>query len=155
MKNFIAWTLHYRENLCDAVNRKKAGKEPRTNEIINPISVEEIKRAEREIVIRVQGSSFREEVSGLRKSKGNNETRKIKPSPFKKSSSIQNLDPESQDGILCAHGQIKDAPIEWENKHPMILPSNNISNLNVQYYHQISAHAGWNTFCRSCENDSG
>ena len=118
LKIFIAWTLRYRENLRDAVNRRKAGKEPQMNEIINPISVEEIKRAEREIVICVQGSSFREEVSGLRKSEGNNETRKTKPCPIKKSSSIQNLDPQFQDGILRVGGRLKNAPIEWESKHP-------------------------------------
>ena len=137
LKNFIAWILRYRENLCDAVNRRKVGKEPRMKKIINPISVEEIKRAEREIVICVQGSSFREEVSGLMKSERNNETRKTK------SSSIQNLDPRLQDGILRVGGRLKNPPIKWESKHPMILPKNHhVSKLIVQYYHRISAHAG-------------
>ena len=104
--------------------------------MIYPISVKEIKHAKGEIVIRIQGSRFSKEVSGLMKSEGNNETKKIKPSPIKKSSSIQNFDPQLQDGILCVGSRLKNAPIEWESKHPMILPKNHhVSKLIVQYYH--------------------
>ena len=84
------------------------------NEVVNPLSVDEIKCAEMEIVRCVQATSFREEVSCLDESKGDNATKRIKHNFIKKSSSIYSLDPQLQDGILRVGGHLKYAPIVQE-----------------------------------------
>jgi hypothetical protein len=143
LKNFIAWILRYREKLRDAVRRRREKRESRMNEVVNPLSVDEIKCAEMEIVRCVQATSFREEVSCLNESKGDNATKRIKHNLIKKSTPIYSLDPQLQDGILRVGGRLKYTPIAQESKYPIILPKNHhVSNLIVQYYHRISAHAG-------------
>ncbi len=74
LKNLIAWILSYREKLRDAIRRRREKRESRMNEVINPLSVDEIKCAEIEIVRCVQATSFREELSCLSESKGDNAT---------------------------------------------------------------------------------
>ena len=71
-------------------------------EVIHPISVEEIKRAERESVKIIERTS--------------------KSRMVKKSSCIYSLDTILRDGILRVGGRLKNAPIAEESKYPAILP---------------------------------
>ncbi|XP_028404804.1 uncharacterized protein LOC114527371 [Dendronephthya gigantea] len=144
LRIFIAWVLRYKSKLRETVRRRREGQyESLKAGVINPISVEELVRAENEVLKRVQGTSFREELKRLDDKSVNDTTNELKVKYVKKSSSIYNLDPQLIDGILRVGGRLKNAPIPKESKHPIIVPKNNhISNLIVRYYHQISAHAG-------------
>jgi hypothetical protein len=144
LRSFIAWVLCYRSKLCEAVRRRREGQYGSLKAgVINPINVEELVRAESQVVKHVQGTSFREELIRLGDQSINDTINELKVKYVKKSSPIYNLDPQLIDGILRVGGRLKNAPIPRESKHPIIVPKNNhISNLIVRYYHQISAHAG-------------
>ena len=56
---------------------------------------------------------------------------------------IYKLDPKLEDGLLCVGGQLRNAPIPTETKHPLILPKNHhISILIARHYHVISGYSG-------------
>ncbi|XP_077973314.1 uncharacterized protein LOC144428239 [Styela clava] len=61
---------------------------------------------------------------------------------------MQKLNPVLFDGILRVGGRSQNAPIEFDLKHPIILPSNHITQLIVREYHKSSHHCGashaWN-----------
>ena len=74
LKKFVAWILRYREKLKRSSKRCREGlalvqdsPEDRTH---NPLSVDEINRAEKEIFKFVQRQSFEEELSQLKEQEG-------------------------------------------------------------------------------------
>lgn len=59
----------------------------------------------------------------------------------KKSSSLRSLDPILVKGVLRVGGRL--ASTVPEAKHQIILPTkDHMTNLSVEYYHQISGHSG-------------
>ncbi|XP_068711314.1 uncharacterized protein [Montipora foliosa] len=91
------------------------------------LSVDDVKRAEKEIVLCVQREAFKEHFSQVVKSK----------SPLRK------LCPILIDGILCVGGRLQNAPIPTEVKHPVLLHKKyHVTDLIVRKYHEELAHAG-------------
>ena len=91
----------------------------------SPISVEEKHSAEIDIVKYDQRQSSKEELSCPQ-----NEDSDAKPkksvlkgsaSSVKKSSLVFKLDPVLLDGLLCVGGRLRHAPIEEEQRHPVVL----------------------------------
>ena len=106
---------------------------------IAPITVPELRGAEKEIVEHVQREAFSEEISVLMK----NERGGSNPKAIKKSSSIYQLDPVVNDGLLRVGGRLRRAQISEEAKHPSILPkTHHIVTLIVNYYHHVAGHSG-------------
>ena len=61
----------------------------------------------------------------------------------KKSSSIAKLDSEMRDSLLCVGGRLRQAPIEQEQRHPVLLPKKHYGiDLIVRYYHLLSGNSG-------------
>ena len=113
----------------------------------SPISVEEMRSAEKEVLKYVQRQCFREELVCLQGKESEVELKKSvrasRARSVKKSSSIAKLDPELLDGLLCVGGRLRHAPIEQERRHPVILPKKyHVVDLIVRHYHLLSGYSG-------------
>ncbi|XP_073230045.1 uncharacterized protein [Porites lutea] len=143
LKKLMAWILRYRSNLLRECRTAKV----LVSEIPSPISVEEMHSAEIEVLKYVQRQCFREELACLQGKESKVELKKSvrarRTGAVKKSSSIANLDPELRDGLLCVGGRLRHAPIEQEQRHPVILPKkHHVVDLIVRHYHLLSGHSG-------------
>ena len=145
LKKFIAWILRYRNNLRSAVEQRRSGYITVNKETkVVPITLDELRVAEKEILRHVQEESFKEELAILRKvsstlpSGEQNSKRQIK-----KSSRIVKLDPRMIDGLLCVGGRIANGPFQQDAKHQVILPkSHHIVPLIIRQFHHVSGHSG-------------
>ena len=148
MKKFIAWILRYRLKLLQSCRRRK---EDVVKQLVNgkpePISVEEMKTAEVQILKHVQKQSFVEELRLAQNEKKERcdptVEKRMKTRVIKKSSPIYKLDPVIVNGLLCVGGRLSLAPIQEESKHPVILMKrHHVVDLIVRHYHLISGHSG-------------
>ena len=123
LKRGVAWLLKYKLFLLSKVRHHDEGNH--LGRIKGELSVDDLKRAENEIVVCVQREAFKEHFSQVVKSK----------SPLRK------LCPILIDGILG--GRLQNAPIPTEVKHPVLLPKkHHVTDLIVRKYHEELAHAG-------------
>ena len=105
----------------------------------------EVNKAEREIVKFVQKQTFKEELLALsRINRVCQETEKTTTkNPTKKTSSIYKLDPVLENGLIRVGGCLRQAPIQSDAKHPVILPrKHHIVKLIINFYHRASGHSG-------------
>lgn len=145
----MAWILRYRDNLRSAVEQRRSGYTTVTKKTkIVPITLEELRNAEKEIVRHVQEESFEEELAILRKASSTPSSsppsgEQKSKHQVKKSSKIVKLDPRMIDGLLCVGGRIANGPFQQRVKHPVILPkSHHIVPLIIRQYHHVSGHSG-------------
>ena len=62
--------------------------------------------------------------------------------------SLKRLNPCVLDGVLRVGGRIKNAQVEFESRHPAILPSkSHFTRLVVQHYHELVGHSGIQHTC--------
>ena len=102
-----------------------------------PITVEEMKTAELEILKCVQQHHFPEEFHSLTQSASNGMPH------VKKNSCLRRLDPILINGLLRVGGRLDLASEPFDSKHQITLPKNDhVSILLVEHYHQISGHSG-------------
>ena len=147
LKKFVALMLRCRRGLRRAAYRSKSGltdlDEATT---IEPITVEEMKKAEKEILMHVQKESYKEEITTLKFASAKAElegTTKPRKSQVKKSSKIFKLNPQLTDGLLRVGGRLEKAPLQLDAKHPIILPaSHHVVRLIIEFYHHASGHSG-------------
>ena len=79
LKRTIAWILRYKTNLWKSIQNHKSNNEcPQSMSEIDPISTDEMIKAEREIVKYIQMKSFKEELNSLRLSKQTTEQERDK-----------------------------------------------------------------------------
>ncbi len=116
-----AWILRFKKWLSE------------DSQLSGHITVEEMKEAERSIVLWVQKECFHDEQSMLKSGK-----------PVKKSSSLRRLDPVFNGSLLCVGGRFKHVPDGYHlAKHPPILPKqHHVSDLVMKYYHKVSGYFG-------------
>jgi hypothetical protein len=99
-----------------------------------PITVPELRVAEKKILICIQKETFTEELYDL-SSKSNN--------CVKKSSSLFKLDPILKDGLIRVGGRLNRAPITQDARNPVILPKKNrVVDLIIKHFHVILGHSG-------------
>ena len=152
LKKFVAWILRYREKLKQSSKRCREGlvlvQDSPEDRIYNPLSVDEIDKAEKEILKFVQRQSFEEELSRLEEQEDGNRSNDLKSAKdrkpqIKKSSAIYKLDPMKVGGLLYVGGRLRQAPISQPAKHQIILPNkHHVVDLIVRYYHLMSGHSG-------------
>ena len=148
LTKFIAWALRYRAKLRVAVKQRRAGHAVKTVERnIVPISLDELKTAEREIIKQVQRECFQDEFAALvgidsvNPAVTNGEHKGKRR--IKKSSKIIKLDPRVMDGLLRVGGRLANGSFQPDVKHPMILPkSHHVVTLIIRHYHHFSGHSG-------------
>ena len=106
---------------------------------LEPVNVEEMVLAGKQIVKEVQATSFSAEMIGLpREGNVNNRSKKCKNSRFMK------LDPFiDSDDILRVGGRLRRSEMPYELKHPVVLPKkHNVTELLIRYAHRKTAHQG-------------
>ena len=93
-----------------------------------PVGIEELKKAEREIIKQIQGKAFDKEIKALESLRSNeeiqkrNETRK-RNQVVKEASTLYRLDPFfDKHGVLRVGGRIQQASLSEDIKNPVILP---------------------------------
>ncbi|KAK2559007.1 hypothetical protein P5673_018635, partial [Acropora cervicornis] len=110
------------------------------------LAVQEVKTAEKEIFKHVQRNSFSDLVKTLQRLDQSQ-------SPCQLTSELKNLKtPKSMrklhlvlgnDGILRVGGRLENAPVEFETKHPIILPyRHHVTDLIILQHHQRAGHFG-------------
>ncbi|KAL7852287.1 hypothetical protein SRHO_G00180720 [Serrasalmus rhombeus] len=98
------------------------------------LTVEELQRAEQDIVHYCQQKKFHEEILALKMNRH-----------VRKGSHLCKLNPVMIDGILRVGGRLRRAAIPEEAKYPAILPKDHrISELIVQEVHKETCHGGRN-----------
>ena len=152
LKKFVAWILRYREKLKQSSKRRREGlalvQDSPEDRTYDPLSVDEIDRAEKEILKFVQRQSFEEELSRLEEQEeviGSNDLKSAKERKplIKKTSAIYKLDPMKVGGLLYVGGRLRQASIPYPAKHQIILPNkHHVVDLIVRYYHLMSGHSG-------------
>ena len=121
MKVSIAWPLRLKEVLL----KKKMPS--------SPLTVDELELAETEIIKNVQRHEFSDVISRL-----NNTSTKLP-----KSSTLKRLNPVLFEGVLRIGGRIEKAPIEFDIRHPIILPADHhVTKLIIENHHQEVGHSG-------------
>ena len=140
LRRIVAWVLRFKSNLLHRLReRDNVGKRTTQTTAISPITVTELREAEKEIVKHVQEEAFPEEICVLTK----NESKESNGKSVKKSSSIYQLDPTVHNGLLRVGGHLRRAQISEEAKHPSILPkAHHVVTLLVNHYHDVSGHSG-------------
>lgn len=120
LKKVVAWLLRY----LNASKNKELNRE-----VPKYITLEEIEKAEREILKHVQRGAFPEEFNHLKK-------------PLEKSS-LYKLDPIIIDGLLHVGGRLRKASLPMESKHQIILPKeDHVTRVIIDDYHRACGHSG-------------
>lgn len=98
------------------------------------LSLEELARAETELIQQSQVHEFLEEICALQER-----------AQTKKKSQLYRLDPMLQDGILRVGGRLNKTAMPQQAKHPAFLSKQSpIANLILQHIHQEGGHCGHN-----------
>ena len=143
LKKFISWMIRYRGNLHKAISSTDKERSPNetncSNLVFDPISVNEMRNSEREIMKNVQREYFHEDLSRLATTTRDPK----KPPTVKKSSQLYKLDPVETDGIVRVGGHLSNSPSSEDTKHPIILPKDShVSQLIALHFHRASGHSG-------------
>ena len=122
----IAWLLKFKTYLLE---RTKGSVSSSLDVGLSPPDLENATIA---IVKLAQREVFRDEIKAL-------ENQKM----IKNSSDIVRLNPVLKDGVLRVGGRLSEAPVSFDAKFPMIVPTkHHITRLLILSYHQRLAHAG-------------
>ena len=116
LKKFVSWMLRYRANLRKTVGSRITKEERSLNFAVVPISVDEMRNAEMEIIKNVQKNHFHDELSRLVSISG--ESKKFLT--VKKSSQLYRLDPIMEDDIIRVGGRLLNSPLPEESKHSRV-----------------------------------
>lgn len=100
-----------------------------------PITVDELKETEMKIIKNVQSIYLEDEIARIR---GKGHTKKLK---------FTKLDPFlDEKGILRVGGRLTNSPLNFDQKHPVLLPKCHIiTDLIIRSYHVKNYHAGIQT----------
>ena len=97
----------------------------------------------------IQEEAFSEEIKilkslGVQNDDASREFARRRDLSMKKTSSLYRLDPFlEENGVLRVGGRIRNAPVSYEIKHPVILPSkSHVTILLVRYHHERISHQG-------------
>ena len=152
LKKIVAWILRYRDRLRASSEGCKRGSSLALKSTVGrkseSINVDEIDRAEKEVLKFVQRQSFQEEMSRLEQKgggSGDNSSKRSKEKELvvKKTSAIYKLALMKIDGLLYVGGRLTQASIPNAAKHQLILPKkHHVVDLIVRHYYLKSGHSG-------------
>ena len=96
------------------------------------LSVKEVAESERRILKLIQGTQFSNEISCILKSAGIKSTKLASLSPI--------ID---ENGLLRVGGRLKNANMDFSQKHPLLLPSHHhVTDLIIREAHEKNYHSG-------------
>ena len=135
LKKCVAWLLRVKAFLKNKVHKKQTVLLPG----LTPLSVGEIRQAERAIIRYVQLQAYDKEFKLIEQGFSKYESQKAN-----RHSDLRKLEPIlSKDGVLCVGGRLQRAQIAEEAKHPAIIPKDSfITKLIVRHYHAAANHSG-------------
>jgi hypothetical protein len=134
LKKAVAWILKVKSRLKELVSKKKGlNKLEQESKDDADLTVEDMRNAEKAIVIYLQQQKFASEIHTLNLSQ-----------PIKgKASLIRKLDPfVDEEGVLRVGGRLDRADMDFSFKHPMIIPGGTVAKLLVQDVHKTTGHQG-------------
>ena len=127
LKITAAWLLRYRNNL-----HKRRCSEMKVH-AIQPLSVDELRESEIQMIKYEQRKFYADEIEALTTGK-----------TVKRNSHLVSLDPFiDESGILRVGGRLRFSPINFNQKHQILIPrESNIASLVIKDFHSISGHVG-------------
>ena len=150
-KRAVANCLKYKRLLMSRMINKKSATPNQIVKTQQPLTVEEICEAEREIIKAVQLQEFFAELQLLKKigtrNCDQNDCVCLQSVSIKRSSNLYRLDPYiDEDGIIHVGGRLRRANIPRNIAHPIIFPKRgHLTNLLIDHHHHLAKHAGRNT----------
>ncbi|XP_048586408.1 uncharacterized protein LOC116604491 [Nematostella vectensis] len=138
LKLSIAWLLRYKQFLRSKVlQRKEAQGEHEKRDVGGLMTVEELQEAECIILRHVQREEFPDERLHEKSDK-----------------SISKLCPQKGNGLIRVGGRIGKAQVDYELRHPIILPyKNHVTDLIIMDHHQSVGHMGQESVLSSLRNE--
>ena len=114
-----------------------------------PVDVQDLQRAELQIIKIVQNEAFQNEIQMLKDTKikfqaTDKDARKERMKTMKRSTSLYKVDPFiDENGVLRVGGRLRQFSVPYEVKHPVSLPwKGHVTNLILCNYHQLVQHQG-------------
>ena len=114
-----------------------------------PVDVQDLQRAELQIIKIVQNEAFQNEIQMLKDTKikfqaTDKDARKERMKTMKRSTSLYKVDPFiDENGVLRVGGRLRQFSVPYEEKHPVSLPwKGHVTNLILCHYHQLVQHQG-------------
>jgi len=139
LQKAVAWILRFKVYMCHKYLPTKST----TRTISGPLTVQEIKQATKEIVILVQKKAFPDEYAALKIETGQTNKVKYLNKSLSTTSPLRKLNPMMHENVLRVGGRLERAQLSFDNKHPIILPSNHhVTTILIRSYHDIAGHCG-------------
>ena len=129
--NVVAWTIRFIAN-CKPEGKKCSG----------PLTYEELTQAKVKLLCYVQREVYWKEIEALWQCKS-----------LSRGSPLRKLDPFlDKDGLLRVKGRLDQADMEYESKHPIIIPPGHVAELIIRFQHILLKHAGVSTLVSTLRN---
>lgn len=135
LKVSVSWILRVKNELLRRVRAKRGVTDGiEASDARKPLSVKDLRKAEKAILSFVQQQHFSEEINAL-ESKGR----------VRKSSKLVKLDPVIEDNLLRLGGRLSLSAIPEHAKHPIVLPRNSfVTTLIIREKDKNIGHSGRN-----------
>ena len=105
---------------------------------MSQLTVDELQHAEFQLIRYLQAREFSFVISSL--------SRNALLKNFSLSRPISKLNPVLVEGILRVGGRLEKAPIDYNARHPIMLPnSSHFTNLLILHHHNLVGHSGMGT----------
>jgi hypothetical protein len=141
LQRSVAWLLRFKTYCCNRYLKKGTHESCARGEL----SVKELRVATLEIVGYVQRQIFPKEWTLLERTQACDALGSDKASvkTVGSSSPLRKLCPRWDNGVLRVGGRLDKAPIRFEAKHPLILPSkHHVTDLIIRHHHLLAGHSG-------------
>ena len=129
LKKAVAWLLRCRTFLLSKAKKLDQKLD------MSQLTVDELQHAEFQLIRYIQAREFSSVISSL--------SRNTPLKNFSLSRPFSKLNPVLVEGILRVGGRLEKAPIDYDARHPIILPnSSHFTNLLILHHHNLVGHSG-------------
>ncbi|XP_064647086.1 uncharacterized protein LOC135499946 [Lineus longissimus] len=137
LKRGVALILRVRGELLRRSRVRKQNLDVQRHDVTcSPLTVDDLRKAEKAILVFSQRETFCEEIKCLEEGSGN---------VVKRASTLYQLDPFLEDSLVRVGGRLSNSAMPRKAKHPVILPKNcHVSQLILQDIHRNLLHSGRN-----------
>ncbi|XP_063994304.1 uncharacterized protein LOC135171606 [Diachasmimorpha longicaudata] len=143
--NFTSFNTLIR-SLAFCFRFKPSNKALRVNKVL--LTLPELEFAHHWIIKEIQGRAFLDDLPSLKDAdESKDAVRDPLQSPRFQSKKLRHLTPViDKEGIIRMKGRLNNAPISFDQKHPIILPKNErVTDLIIEQYHRNNLHSGIQT----------
>ena len=146
LKRAVAWLHRFRTWFIERYSRRPISSKVKSSVNRRVLSVDEMKEAEKEIIKHTQRISFPEVIQALQRIGSLQHSRQATSElkNLKMAGHIRKLHPLLDEmGILRVGGRLENALIDYDAKHPIILPyRDHVTDLIISQHHQKTGHLG-------------